>query len=143
MSYAQASDVEARLGRSLDDTETIIVNARLGDAELVIKSRIPDLVDQVTAGTIDEAVVVMVESDMILRLIRNPEGYTQESDGNYSYTISTQVASGRLEVLESEWSMLGLKRGAFTIAPYLELPTGEAGSLTPYTMDKALLEGWA
>lgn len=123
MAYATADDVSDRLmGRELDAEEEQIVTTRLGDAELLLRSRIPDLDDKVTAGTILEAVVVMVEAEMVLRLIRNPEGYTAETDGNYSYQISTKVASGRLEVLASEWALLGVRRKMFTISPHLELP---------------------
>lgn len=122
MAYATAEDVEARFVRPLEADEARVVNTRLEDAELILKSRIPDLDSKIVAGTIDQALVVMIEADMVLRLIRNPDGYTQETDGNYSYTISTQVASGRLEVLPSEWSLLGIRSSSFILAPFFELP---------------------
>lgn len=122
MAYAQAADIEARLGRTLDSSETLIVNARLNDAELLIKSRIRDLDARIDAGTILEDAVVMVEADMVIRLIRNPEGYTQESDGNYSYMVDARVASGRLTVLDDEWALLGVRRGAFLMVPKVHIP---------------------
>ncbi|TCO56794.1 Gp19/Gp15/Gp42 family protein [Actinocrispum wychmicini] len=130
MAYAVAADVEFRLGRDLDESEHRVVTARLADAELLIADRVPDLAERVTTGVLPKAIVVMVESDMVLRLIRNPEGYTQESDGNYSYMISSQVASGRLEVTDTEWRLLGVRRGAFTLTPYLQHPTRETDSWT-------------
>lgn len=119
MAYATPADVEARLGRELDPEETVLVQTRLNDVELIIKSRIPDLDAKIASGAISEEVVVMIESEAVLRLIRNPDGYTAETDGNYSYQISTQVASGRLEILPWEWEMLGWGVGAFVIAPSL------------------------
>lgn len=119
MAYAIVSDVEARLGRTLDPSESQIVTTRLNDVELMIRHRIPDLDTKVSLGVIDPAMVVMVECDAILRLVRNPEGYTAETDGNYSYQISVEVASGRLDILSGEWALLGIRNGAFTIRPSL------------------------
>jgi hypothetical protein len=119
MAYATSEDVQNRYHEELDETLTLIVNTRLADAELLLKSRIPDLDDKVEEGTILEAIVVMIESEMVLRLIRNPDGYSQESDGNYSYAIYQQVASGRLEVLSDEWKLLGVKASVGVLQPDL------------------------
>lgn len=119
MAYASVTDVEARLGRTLESSESQIVTTRLNDVELMIRHRIPDLDTKVSTGVIDPALIVMVECDAILRLVRNPDGYTAETDGNYSYQISKEVASGRLDILSGEWALLGIRNGAFTIRPSL------------------------
>lgn len=119
MAYASVADVEARLGRTLDSSESQIVSTRLNDIELMIRHRIPDLDIKVSTGVIDPALIVMVECDAILRLVRNPEGYTAETDGNYSYQISKEVASGKLDITSAEWALLGIRNGAFTIRPSL------------------------
>ena len=126
MAYAQPSDVEARLGRSLDGSESTIVAARLDDAELKLRTRISDLDDKVAASATYEQAVVMVEADMVLRLIRNPEGYTQETDGNYSYMISSAVASGRLDVLDDEWQLLGIRRAVYMVSVLPKMPWSTA-----------------
>lgn len=118
MAYATFQDVQNRWAEDLTDSETVI-DTRLGDAELIIKTRIPDLNAQVTAGTIDQDMVVLVESEMILRIIRNPEGYMQESDGGYSYMLNQAISSGDLDVLPREWKYLGLSGGAFVIRPMI------------------------
>lgn len=120
MAYATVADVEARLGRSLDSSEQTIVATRLNDVELLIRNKIPDLDTKVSQGNPDVEVLVMIESESVLRLIRNPDGYTAETDGNYSYQISAKVASGRLDILPEEWALLGFKSGAFTIRPVLD-----------------------
>lgn len=132
MAYAQPSAVADRLGRELDASETTIVNTRLGDAELLIRSRVKDLDARVAADPVYELIVVMVEADMVLRLIKNPDGYTQETDGNYSYMISSAVASGRLEIRDDEWALLGVTAGMFVISPYLAAPGLAEGELDPY-----------
>lgn len=123
MAYATPQDVEVRLGRTLEEAEAASVAQRLEDAELLIRTRITDLDSKVAAGTILADAVVLVECEMVLRLIRNPEGYTQESDGNYSYSINAEVSSGKLSILGNEWSLLGIRGGVYTIAPYLQMPT--------------------
>jgi hypothetical protein len=127
MAYATAQDVQDRYEQDLDERLTALVTTRLGDAELLIKHKIPDLDDRISdpehPNHLDEAVVVLVESEMVLRLIRNPEGLSQESDGNYSYAIYQQVASGKLEITDDEWALLGLSDGRmFVIAPTLPIP---------------------
>ena len=122
MAYATPTDVQARLGRTLDTSETQVVQARLNDAELIIRSRITDLDQKIIDGVILEAAVVMVEAEMVLRLVRNPDGYTSETDGNYTYQLSTEVASGRLSVMPNEWALLGIRGGVYTITPYVQIP---------------------
>ena len=64
--------------------------------------------------------LIDIEAEAVLRLIRNPEGYASESDGSYSYQFNRETASGRLEILASEWETLGIKPSRmFSIAPNL------------------------
>lgn len=123
MAYATPADVEARLGRELTAEETALVSTRLEDAELILKMRIPDLDQRIIDGLIIEAAVVMVESDMILRLIKNLDGYESENDGSYGYQLRVEVASGLLEVLPADWNRLGIRGGVYTIKPYVDIPT--------------------
>lgn len=111
MSYAAPKDIADRLGRSLTDEETTLVSTRLGDVERKIRRRIPDLDVKAAADADYLAEVVRIEAEAVLRLVRNPEGYLQETDGTYGYMFSQQVASGRLEILPEEWADLGIRRG--------------------------------
>lgn len=138
MAYASVDDVEDRLGRELDETEARIVNTRLNDAELLIRARIPDLDARVTSGRLDVMTVRMIEAEAVLRLVRNPSGFASETDGSYSYTLSEAVASGRLAILADEWSLLGIRRGAYVIRPLLR-PAFDPFRLPPGRAD---FEGW-
>jgi len=122
MAYATPEDVEVRFMRPLDEDEKRVVAARLEDAELLLRSRIPDLDEKVATGVLDQALVVMVEAEMVLRLIRNPDGLVQETDGSYSYSTSQKVASGLLEVLPREWTLLGVRSGVYIIDPTPKMP---------------------
>jgi len=123
MAYATVEDVEARFSRELTDHERIVVENRLEDVEAMIKTRIPDLDEKIANGEISEQVVVMVEAEAVLRVIRNPDGFTQEVDGNYSYSMSSATAPGRLLIRDDEWGMLGVSGGIFTLRPYFKPPT--------------------
>src|SRR5690554_1449162 len=92
MAYATVEDVESRFTRELTDEERTLVQSRLEDVEAVIRTRIPDLDEKVASGTLSEQVIIMVESEAVLRVLRNPEGFSQETDGNYSYSMSSTNA---------------------------------------------------
>ncbi|NVN51315.1 Gp19/Gp15/Gp42 family protein [Mycolicibacterium hippocampi] len=115
MSYASPSDVSDRLGRPLSTDEASQVEALLSDAELLITTRIPDLDAKITADELSEQIVIMVESNAVVRLIRNPAGYTSETDGEYTYQVNWRLASGSLMITDHEWSLLGASSGAFAI----------------------------
>lgn len=131
MAYATVTDVQNRYHETLDETLELLVTTRLADAELLIRHRIADLDDQIDAETIDQAIVVMIEAEMVLRLVRNPDGFSQESDGNYSYAIYQQVASGRLEILASEWELLGISEAVGVLQPSLGWSTSQIVPVDP------------
>ena len=111
MAYATAQDVATRWGRELTAEETTMVEVRLEDVERMIRRRIKDLDDQIMAGTINVEDVVQVESDSVLRLSRNPEGYISETDGDYTYRLSDDLAAGTLGITDDEWAILGVSGG--------------------------------
>jgi hypothetical protein len=118
MAYATPDDVATRWGRELSGEETNLVSVRLEDVERMIRRRIPDLEDQVASGQINVEDVVQVESDSVLRLARNPEGYKSETDGDYTYTLSDDLSTGVLGITDDEWAILGVSRGGmFMLTP--------------------------
>lgn len=102
--------------------ETELAETLVDDAERKLSARISNLPAQIMAGTIDVIDVISVESHMVARVVRNPDGYRQESEDGYGYTLDTRAAAGFLTVLSDEWAQLGVRDGAFSIAPYLETP---------------------
>lgn len=127
MAYASSEDVATRWGKSTADLEPEIVallEVRLDDVERMIKRRIRDLADQIDAGDIDVEDVKQVESDAVLRLARNPEGYLSETDGNYTYMLRADLSSGKLEVLAGEWETLGVANSSmFQFVPTFVMPS--------------------
>lgn len=107
MAYATPSDVAVRWARTPSEEESDLIAVRLSDIERIIRKRIPDLDDRILSGDLDVDDVVQVESDAVLRLIRNPEGFVSETDGNYTYQFSHNAKAGVLEILPEEWALLG------------------------------------
>jgi len=136
MAYATADDVAVRWARELTCEVVALVETRLEDVERMIKRTIPDLDELVSAGMIDVEDVIQVESDVVLRLARNPEGYASETDGNYMYQLRSDLASGKLEITDDEWAILGVTRDRFfTIRAYGAV---EGGTYAPPTVPRSL-----
>lgn len=120
MAYASVTDVTTLWAKEPEPEVISLINRRLEQVERMILRRVPDLAAKIAAGTIDVADVVQIEADAVLRVVRDPEGYQSESDGNYSYTFDRSAAGGKLEVLDDEWTLLGVKpKRMFTVDPRL------------------------
>lgn len=122
MSYATFEDVEVRFFRDLLPEERDLVEARLDDAEGKIRSRIRNLDQKVLENPDYLNTVVRVCVDAVIRLIRNPEGFVQETDGNYTYMLSASSADGRLTILNEEWQDLGVRKSVGVVHTIPLLP---------------------
>lgn len=121
MAYATSADVSVRWAHTPSDEEAALIQVRLEDVERMIRKRIPTLDALITAGDILEDDLIQIEADSVLRLVRNPEGYVSESDGNYTYQFKQSTSAGTLEILPEEWALLGVRASGvlFSLVPYL------------------------
>lgn len=115
--YAGTEDVEDSLGRVLTASESSRATRLLARIERRITSRISDLTDRISSEDDLQDLVVEAEADAVARVLRNPEGYLQEQDGDYMYIRDRSIASGALGLTTEEWARLGVAGGAFTIMP--------------------------
>ena len=122
MAYAELADVQARYHLPIDSSMEPLVLARLQDAEDKIRIRIPDLDERVDQGIISKNTVVRVTADAVIRLVRNPDGYISETDGNYTYQLSFDGGGSDLTISPAEWRDLGIRKGIRVIQPTQELP---------------------
>ncbi len=129
MAKAQASDVTVRRGRADPPSaeEISLIEARLNDVERRILRKLARagrvLEDDLDDGVIELDDLKAVEAEAVLRLVRNPEGFIQETDGNYTYLLSEEAASTKLRIDPEEWELLGFySRRVFTLQPTLDMP---------------------
>lgn len=122
MSIASVTDVQVRLGRPITDAAEIAqISAWLGDVEALIKVRIPDLAQRVLDGLLDSEVVKLVEAQVVVRKVKNPDGKQNERIDDYSYGLTADAARGDLFLTDDEWDLLtpsATPSGAFTIRPF-------------------------
>lgn len=123
MAYGNTDHVSTRLLRPAQDhVETALASMLLDDVERLIKRQITDLDAQVTAGTILIEDIQMVESRVVARVLRNPDNFIEETDGNYSYR--RESVEEDLRLTEEDWLALGVtnSRSFFLIAPKMDVP---------------------
>lgn len=74
------------------------------------------------AGTLDPELYKDTVAEAVLRVVRNPEGFTTEQQGNYSYGLRAAVASGYLMfTAENMLDLLGASSpviGTFSIGDH-------------------------
>lgn len=125
MAHATAADVVILWAKEPEPEVMTLIERRLEQVERMIKRRLPALDDLVTESATFAADLIDIEADAVLRLVRNPEGYMSETDGTYTYQLQSDLSSGRLEILDDEWTILGVNRLSrmSVIAPAFTLPT--------------------
>lgn len=84
-------------------------------ASKMVRARFPLVDAQMATGLLDPDVVSLVVVNMVLRVLRNPQGLRSESIGPFSRSYDTTVAAGLLAFAAGELVMLtpvvtGLKR---------------------------------
>ena len=98
---ASTTDIEARW-RPLSEQETVNADAWLTDAYAILLDRRPTLEADVTAGTVSEGNVRRVLCQMVLRVLKNPDGYSQEAIDDWSGTRTPLSAAGLLSLTPDE-----------------------------------------
>jgi hypothetical protein len=119
------SDVANRW-RPLTDDETLLAYSLLDDAWSLLKGRDATIDARTTAGTLDVGLLRMVETAMVLRVMKNPDGKKQEAIDDYSWTRDNAVSAGLLYVTDEELALLRAPytkttRGSIRLVAYGEL----------------------
>lgn len=125
--FADVQDVAA-IWRSLSDDESNLVAAWIDEASQQIRDEVPDVdgldVDErITAGTLAATTVRSVVARMVRRVLMNPEGARQRSQGVDDYqesvTLDASLSSGEMFISEREMARLmgspASSRSAFSV----------------------------
>lgn len=87
--------------------DQVKVETQIQDAADFARSRWRAQIEsRLASGLLTENLYKRVIADAVLRVVRNPEGYQNESDGGYSYGLRAQVASGNLWFTEDDVATL-------------------------------------
>ena len=126
MAYATVEDVQARMTRTLSDSETAVCSRLLGDAAVQIDSYNQQA---------DESVKELVSCRMVIRALGDgqsdgvPIGATQGSQSalgySQSWTIGGGGGTGELYVSKEERRMLGVANSIGSYSPVQELVRGD------------------
>ena len=104
---AVVADITARW-RTLTDQETTNATAFLGDAWVKLKRTLTTLEDDIAADESGdlEAATVAVLVTAVLRVLKNPDGFKQESLDDWSGTRDGSASAGALFFTDEELSSL-------------------------------------
>lgn len=98
---ASTSDIAERW-RPLTDQEQTVAYRFLDDAWDLLRGRRKTLEADMLAGTVTETTVIRVLSAMVMRVMRNPEGWSEEAIDDWRGKRAEVLASGELNVTPSE-----------------------------------------
>lgn len=107
---ATITDLTERSFRPLTEAEQQVGGVLLEDAWNLILTHRSHAADRITEPAY-RALVVQVQCAMVLRVIKNPEGYLSEQIDDYQYRRDTAVSAGALYVSDAELALLGSAAG--------------------------------
>jgi hypothetical protein len=109
--FGTPADVEERWGRPLTAEQVTLVVSLLAAASRMIRAQLADVDARIADGWLDPALVVDVAVEMVLRVLRNPSGLTQQSAGPYEGRYDDRVAAGFLYLKDDEAALLSGRHG--------------------------------
>lgn len=105
VAYATVVDV-AELYGPLTSAEDTTATRLLNFASALVRRQVPDLDARIAAGTIEPIVVSTVVAQMVIRVLRNPEGYKSENSADYGYELDASRAAGQVYIAPDELALL-------------------------------------
>lgn len=120
--YVSSDDIVRRF-RPLTDAEKEIIDTLIADAADILETAAMNLgipaVSSAQDNTASRSYVRIVAS-MVIRVLRNPDGYLTETIDDYTYRRDTAVSAGALyvsedEVLQLRPALAPRQKGAFSI----------------------------
>lgn len=103
---ANITDVEEILGTISDSGDIALTNALIRRASAMVRDAVVNIDLRLANSTLDSQTVADVVADMVIRVLRNPEGVKQETIGPTATTYDPTVASGRLFIDPEQLYML-------------------------------------
>lgn len=104
---------------AVPDSDQDFVEDAIDEAEMLLEARLGDLESWIASAPTPEARqkrrrrLQRVVTRIVRRVMKNPDGFTSESAGDYSYARAGALASGQIYVALTEWNLLGVKGRGF------------------------------
>ena len=117
--YASPDGVRAQAyGVHLPESSDDQLTALILKAERRLLARAKSIPQRVEDGRLAVEDVADVVTDMVLRVVRNPGGYSSEGAGEFNYRIDWAAASGRIQVTREDLTNLGIGQSGPAIGSY-------------------------
>jgi hypothetical protein len=116
--YATIDDVVAEYDGTIADDQIEYVERKLTSAELVVKAIAGDIGSRIGSGQTSFEAVKLVLCNMVIRVLRNPEGVRTQTVGPFSVSLDQSSSSAQLVVTREDRLLLGLRaraRGTVTL----------------------------
>lgn len=121
--HAGLVEVETQLMRPLDPAEQTLATSLLQLASATLRTKVTNLDQRMDADPGFALQVQYVEASAVKRAIENPAGLTYETIGPFAAQRPASDNPGGLAFSAGELRLLGVGGGAFTITPYMVVPT--------------------
>lgn len=107
------NDVKAAQKRPLPDEDKAWVETLIRHAEAILSLKRGDIEDWVAEQNSDKrrAAVRQAVTNMVGRVIKNPDGFATETDGDYGYGRVKELATGELYATSTDLQLIGLRSG--------------------------------
>lgn len=98
----------AAYGLDIPEAHREQVEALLAKAERRLINRVKHIPKRIDQGKLTAEEVADVVHDMVLRVVKNPGGYSSEQAGEFSYRLDWAAASGRIHITKEDLKNLGI-----------------------------------
>jgi hypothetical protein len=115
--FAAVGDVRAQMG-SMTAAQESLAAWLIRAASNLVRSRVPLIDQQIALGLVTAEMAALTVTNMVLRVLRNPNGLRSETVGPFSRAYDTSVAAGLLVFSEDD---------AAIITPVEQIPDGLGG----------------
>lgn len=102
---AAIGDVAAQYG-SMTPAEESLAGWLLRTASNLVRSRRPNIDQQIADGYVSSEMAALAVTNMVLRVLRNPSGLRAETVGPFSRSYDTSVAAGLLVLSPDDEALL-------------------------------------
>ena len=106
MAHAILQDVTDSLGRPIVGAEATQVLGWLDKIERIIARKLGDLDALISDGRLSAELLVDVETEAVIRKVKNPDGKVSEGIDDYNYRLNENARKGDLFLTDEEWALI-------------------------------------